>query len=64
MIKNFKAFLKDENGQGMAEYGLIIALIAVVCIAAMIFLGGSISDKFQLVGEEIDSASPGDAGGF
>jgi pilus assembly protein Flp/PilA len=64
MMKNIKALLKDEGGQGMAEYGLIIALIAVVCIAAMIFLGGSISDKFQLIGEEIDSASPGGGGGF
>ncbi|KUG05243.1 hypothetical protein ASZ90_017316 [hydrocarbon metagenome] len=65
MMKNIKALLKDEDGQGMAEYGLIIALIAVVCIAAMIFLGGSISDKFQLIGEEIESASPdGGGGGF
>jgi len=64
MMKNIKALLKDEGGQGMAEYGLIIALIAVVCIAAMIFLGGSISNKFQLIGEEIDSASPGGGGGF
>ena len=63
MMKDIKALLKDEGGQGMAEYGLIIALIAVVCIAAMIFLGGSISDKFQLIGEEIDSASPGGGGG-
>ncbi len=62
MMKKFKALIKDESGQGMAEYGLIIALIAVVCIAAMIFLGGSISDKFQLIGEEIEEASPG--GGF
>ena len=28
-------FLKDENGQGMVEYGLIIALIAIVVIAAL-----------------------------
>lgn len=62
-MKKIKAFLKDESGQGMAEYGLIIALIAVVCIVAMVFLGGSISDKFQLIGKEIESATPGGAGG-
>ena len=32
-----------EEGQGLAEYGLILALIAVVCIAALTALGGGIS---------------------
>jgi pilus assembly protein Flp/PilA len=34
---------KDEEGQGLAEYGLILALIAVVCIAALTLLGGNIA---------------------
>jgi pilus assembly protein Flp/PilA len=34
-----------EEGQGLAEYGLILALIAVVCIAALTLLGTSISGK-------------------
>ena len=34
---------RDERGQGLAEYALILALIAVVAIAALIFLGGQIS---------------------
>jgi hypothetical protein len=29
-----KVFKRDEEGQGLAEYGLILALIAVVCVAA------------------------------
>ncbi len=32
-----------EEGQGLAEYGLILALIAVVCIVALQALGGGIS---------------------
>jgi pilus assembly protein Flp/PilA len=36
---------KRQEGQAMAEYGLILALIAVVCIAALGFLGGGISGK-------------------
>ena len=33
---------RDEEGQGLAEYGLILALIAVVCIAALTALGTGI----------------------
>ena len=36
-----------EEGQGLAEYGLILALIAVVCIVALQALGGSISSTLQ-----------------
>ncbi len=34
----------NEDGQGMAEYGLILALIAVVCITAFTGLGTAIKD--------------------
>jgi pilus assembly protein Flp/PilA len=36
------AFLKDEEGQALAEYGLILGLIAVVAIAALTLLGAAI----------------------
>ena len=39
-----KKFFKDESGQGMVEYALIIALIAVVVIVA---LGGGIKDTLS-----------------
>lgn len=44
-IKNWaisKVARQDEEGQGLAEYGLILALIAVVCIGALTALGGGI----------------------
>ncbi len=41
----FKSFVKEEDGQALAEYGLIIALIAVVAIAVLSAFGGAISDK-------------------
>lgn len=49
---------KDESGQGMAEYGLILALIAVVVIAAALGLGDSISKKFSGVASEISAPRP------
>ena len=39
-------FFKDESGQGMVEYGLIIALIAIAVIAALKLLGPAISGIF------------------
>ncbi len=42
-----------EDGQGLAEYALILALIAVVAIVALLFLGGAISDILNNVGTSI-----------
>jgi pilus assembly protein Flp/PilA len=34
----------EEEGQGLTEYALILALIAVIAIAALTFLGGKVTD--------------------
>lgn len=56
-----KKFLMDENGQGMVEYGLIIALIAVVVIGALALLGPKIRDIFTNVNTELDKATQNNA---
>ena len=43
----------DEHGQGLAEYALILALIAIIAIAALIFLGGEISSILSSIGAAI-----------
>jgi len=43
-------FIQDEEGASMVEYALLVALIAVVVIAAALFLGNEISTKFSEVG--------------
>jgi pilus assembly protein Flp/PilA len=45
MLKKFSAMMKDEKGQALAEYGLILALIAVICIVALTALGTNVSAK-------------------
>ena len=44
---------RDERGQGLAEYALILALIAVLAIAAVTFLGGAINSILSNVGTSI-----------
>jgi pilus assembly protein Flp/PilA len=43
----------DDDGQGLAEYALILALIAIVAIVALLFLGSQISDKLSIIGNEL-----------
>jgi pilus assembly protein Flp/PilA len=43
----------DEEGQGLAEYALILALIAIVAIAALVVLGGQISSILSTIGAQI-----------
>jgi pilus assembly protein Flp/PilA len=50
-----KKLLRDESGQGMVEYALIIALIAVVAVAAITILGGRISTMFTNVSNDLPS---------
>lgn len=42
-----KFFSRKEEGASLAEYGLLLALIAVICIAAISLLGTQISSMFS-----------------
>ena len=48
-------FGADERGASLVEYALLVALIAVICIVAISFLGQSASSKFSSVGSSIGS---------
>lgn len=42
-----------QHAQGLAEYALILALIAIVAIVALLFLGNQISDALSNIGNSI-----------
>ena len=44
---------RDEEGQGLAEYALILALIAIVAIVALLFLGGQVQTILSTVGSSV-----------
>ena len=49
---------RREDAQGLAEYALILALIAIVAIVSLLYLGTQISDKLSIVGSTLDSVTP------
>ena len=55
MSKFVTRFLQDDSGATAIEYGLIVALIAVVIITAVTTVGTNLSSKFVSVGTAIGS---------
>lgn len=54
-MKNLMTRLfKEEEGQGMVEYGILIAAIAAVVALTAFLLGGKIRDMFQEIADKID----------
>ena len=56
----FRNFFKDESGQGMVEYGLILALIAVAIIGLVSGLGTKVGAVFKKATDEMNTAVPAD----
>ncbi|HTH70521.1 MAG TPA: Flp family type IVb pilin [Candidatus Saccharimonadales bacterium] len=50
---NIQSFLREDDGQGLVEYALIIAVIAIAVIVAMIFLRGQIQNIFSNIGNNL-----------
>ena len=51
------ALHRDEEGQGMTEYVIILVAIAVVCIALAVSFGNKIKNLFSSADNEIDSVT-------
>jgi Flp pilus assembly pilin Flp len=47
----------DEVGQGLVEYGLILAGSALLAMVVLVFFGGTISAVLEVIGEAIERAS-------
>ena len=48
-----QSFIRSEDGQGLVEYALIIAVIAIAVIVAMIFLREQIENIFSNIGNNL-----------
>ena len=55
LIKNVVEFVKKEDGPTAVEYAVMLALIIVVCIAAVTAIGTSANEQFSRVGSSLGS---------
>lgn len=55
-LRSLLAPLSDEKGQDLAEYALLIALIALIAIGAVTFLGEQIGEVLSTIAETLSSA--------
>jgi pilus assembly protein Flp/PilA len=51
-----RRFVREDSGQDLLEYALLVALIAIFCVGAISAAGGSVQDVFQNIADEIAAA--------
>lgn len=54
MFTQLKRLWTEEDGQGMVEYGLILALVAVVVIGALSLLGDGLGGLFESITDDVE----------
>ena len=57
MVRRIARLLKSDDGQGLAEYALILALIAIVAVVSLVFLGTVISTLLSTIGHSVATAT-------
>ena len=57
ITRSIVTFLKQEDGPTAVEYAVMLALIIVVCIAAITALGSNASETFSAVGSAVKPAA-------
>ena len=56
MRKHIARFLKNDEGAALVEYGILVGLIAVVCIGAVTLLGTTIDGVFDTINTDLTTA--------
>ncbi len=57
LVAAAKAAARDEEGQGLVEYALILVLVSVVCIALLTTVGSQANNVFSTISSSLASAS-------
>ena len=57
LVNYFRSFAKDESGQDLLEYALLVALIALVAFGAIQLAGSSVNSIFSNIASKLSAAS-------
>lgn len=57
LVAFVKSFARNEEGQDLLEYALLVALIALVAVGAVTAAGGSVNDIFTAVADQLGTAA-------
>jgi pilus assembly protein Flp/PilA len=58
LIARLRALLRDGSGQDLLEYALLVALIALVCVAVITSTGSGVRNIFQAISDALSTATP------
>ena len=58
LVNFVNSLVRNEEGQDLLEYALLVALIALVAVAAVGAAGGSVKNIFQKIADALTNATP------
>ena len=57
LVNSIKTFVRDEEGQDLIEYALLVALISLVCVAALTTAGSQVTTIFENIKNRLTTAA-------
>ena len=58
-VRTLRNLIQEEDGQALTEYGLILGLIAVVCVGALTLMGSNVNGMLKSVATTLGNTSAG-----
>jgi pilus assembly protein Flp/PilA len=57
LVNSIKMFVRDEEGQDLIEYALLVALISLVCVVALTDAGTQVNAIFEAIRDKLTDAA-------
>jgi len=57
LVNTIKTFVRDEEGQDLIEYALLVALISLVCVVALTDAGKQVNNIFTSIKDKLTTAA-------
>lgn len=58
LVNDVNAFVRDEEGQDLIEYALLVALISLVCVGMLKLAGVEVNNIFTKIKDKLVDAQP------